>query len=178
MAWLGTSRASSTLAATMSTAAVYMNIGAATLVNDLGMKRLKIRFKNPVAAARWATVLFALVAVILGLTAKELVMMMGIAAVGVWASTVGAVLTFGLLWKGTTKEGAIAGASIGLIFSIGLAMMSMYNIYKLPFDIIPGGVGALLSFLTVFIVSLYTKKTPMDKQMERVVEMPLVARGT
>jgi len=165
------------LAATMSTAAVYMNIGAATLVNDLGMRHLKIRFKNPVAAARWATVIFALVAVILGLTAKELVMMMGIAAVGVWASTVGAVLTFGLLWKGTTKEGAIAGASIGLIFSIGLALMSMYGIYKLPFDIIPGGVGALLSFLTVFIVSLYTKKTPMDEQMERVVALPLIARG-
>jgi len=165
------------LAATMSTAAVYMNIGAATLVNDLGMRHLKIRFKNPVAAARWATVIFALVAVILGLTAKELVMMMGIAAVGVWASTVGAVLTFGLLWKGTTKEGAIAGASIGLIFSIGLALMSMYGIYKLPFDIIPGGVGALLSFLTVFIVSLYTKKTPMDEQMERVVALQLIARG-
>ena len=165
------------LAATMSTAAVYMNIGAATLVNDLGMKHLKIRFKNPVAAARWATVLFAIVATILGLTAKELVMTMGMAAVGVWASTVGAVLTFGLLWKGATKEGAIAGASIGLFFSIGLALMSMYEIYKLPFNIIPGGVGALLSFVTVFIVSLYTKREPMDELMDKVVEMPLIARG-
>jgi len=165
------------LAATMSTAAVYMNIGAATLINDLGIRHLKLKFKNPVAAARWATILFALLAMVLGLTAQELVMMMGIAAVGVWASTVGAVLTFGLLWKGTTKEGAIAGASIGLIFSIGLAMMSMYDIYKLPFDIIPGGVGALLSFITVFIVSLYTKKTPMDERMEKVVALPLIARG-
>lgn len=165
------------LAATMSTAAVYMNIGAATLINDLAMRQLKIKFKNPVAAARWATVLFALMAVILGLTAKELVMMMGIAAVGVWASTVGAVLTFGLLWKGTTKEGAIAGASIGMFFSIGLALLDIYGVYKLPYSIIPGGVGALLSFATVFIVSLYTKKTPMDEQMERLVEMPLIARG-
>jgi Na+/proline symporter len=165
------------LSATMSTAAVYMNIGAATLVNDLGMKHLKIKLKNPVAAARWATVLFAIVAAILALTTQEFVMMMGIAAVGIWGSTVGAVLTFGLLWKGATKEGAIAGASIGLIFSIGLALMSMYGIYKLPYSIIPGGVGALLSFLTVFIVSLYTKKTPMDEQMERVVALPLIARG-
>ncbi len=164
------------LSATMSTAAVYMNIGAATLVNDLGMKHLKLKFKNPVAAARWATVLFAIVAAILALTTQEFVMMMGIAAVGIWGSTVGAVLTFGLLWKGATKEGAIAGASIGLIFSIGLALMSMYGIYKLPYSIIPGGVGALLSFLTVFIVSLYTKKTPMDEQMERVVALPLIAR--
>ncbi|MFC1897555.1 hypothetical protein ACFLX8_03200 [Chloroflexota bacterium] len=165
------------LAATMSTAAVYMNIGAATLVNDLGMRHLKLRFKNPVAAARWATVLFTIVAVILGLTAGEFVMMMGLAAVGVWASTVGAVLTFGLLWKGTTKEGAIAGASIGLIFSIGIAMLGMYGIYKLPYGIIPGAVGALLSFLTVFIVSLYTQKTPMDEKMDRVVALPLIARG-
>ena len=165
------------LAATMSTAAVYMNIGAATLVNDLGMRHLKVRFKNPVAAARWATVIFTIVAVVLALTARELVMMMGVAAVGIWASTVGAVLTFGLLWKGTTKEGAIAGASIGLFFSIGLALMDMYGIYKLPYSIIPGGVGSLLSFLTVFIVSLYTKKTPMDEQMERVVALPLIARG-
>jgi len=165
------------LAATMSTAAVYMNIGAATIINDLGMRHLKLKFKNPVAAARLATALFAIVAAILALTAQEFVMMMGISAVGVWGSTVGAVLTFGLLWKGTTKEGAIAGASIGLFFSIGLASMSMYDIYKLPYDIIPGGVGALLSFLTVFIVSLYTKKAPMDEQMEKVVALPLIARG-
>ena len=44
----------------------FFIIGAATLINDLGMRHLKIRFKNPVAAARWATVLFALLAVILG----------------------------------------------------------------------------------------------------------------
>jgi len=165
------------LAATMSTAAVYMNIGAATLINDLGMRRLKIRFKNPVAAARWATVLFTIVAVVMALTASEFVMMMGLAAVGVWASTIGAVLTFGLLWKGTTKNGAIAGASVGLFFSIVLAMVDMYGIYDLPYGIIPGAVGSVLSFLTVFIVSLYTKKTAMDEKMERVVAMPLIARG-
>jgi len=165
------------LAAIMSTAAVYMNIGAATIIKDLGMRHLNFKFKNPVAAARWATVLFTVVVVLLGLTATEFVMMMGVAAMGVWASTVGAVLTFGLYWKGTTKEGAIAGASIGLFFSIVLALMSMYDIYELPYGTIPGGVGALLSFLTVFVVSLYTKKTPMDEKMERVVGLPLIARG-
>lgn len=163
------------LAAIMSTAAVYMNIGAATIVNDLGVRHLNLKFKNPVAAARWATILFTVVVLLLGLTATEFVMMMGVAAMGVWASTVGAVITFGLYWKGTTKEGAIAGASIGLFFSIGLALMSMYEIYKLPYGIIPGGVGALLSFLTVFVVSLYTKKTPIDEKMEGIVDMPLIA---
>jgi len=103
--------------------------------------------------------------------------MMGIAAVGVWASTIGAVLTFGLLWKGTTKEGAIAGASIGLFFSVVLAITHIYEIYELPFGIIPSALGMVLSFLTIFIVSLYTKKTPMDEKMEKVVEMPLIARG-
>jgi len=165
------------LAATMSTAALYMNLGAATIVNDLGMGHLKMKFKNPIAAARWSTVIFTFMGVVLGLTAKELVMMMGVAAVGVWGSTIGAVLTFGLLWKGTTKEGAIAGASIGLFFSIGLALAGMYNIYELPFGIIPGGIGALLSFITVYVVSRFTKRAPMDEKMEQVVSMPLISTG-
>ncbi len=165
------------LGATMSTAAVYMNIGAATLVNDLGMKRLKLKFKNPVAAAKWATVLFTIAAAVLALTAREYVMMMALAATGIWGASISAVLTLGLLWKGTTKDGAIAGVIIGLIFSVGFQVMSMYEIYKLPYAIIPAAPGIVLSFLTVFIVSLYTKKTPMDEQMERVVALPLIARG-
>jgi len=98
-------------------------------------------------------------------------------AMGVWGATLGAVLTLGLLWKGTTKEGAIAGASIGLFFSVVLAITSIYEIYELPNGIIPSALGMVLSFLTIFLVSLYTKKTPMDERMEKVVEMPLIARG-
>ncbi len=166
-----------TLAATMSTASLYMNLGAATIVNDLGMRHLKLKFKNPVAVARWATVIFTLVVVILALTAGGLVTIMVMTAMGVWGSTLGAVLALGLLWKGTTKEGAIAGAIVGLFFSVVLAITDMYEIYALPFGILPGALGMVLAFLTIFIVSLYTKKTPMDEQMEKVVEMPLIARG-
>ncbi len=166
-----------TLAATMSTASLYMNLGAATMVNDLGMRHLKLKFKNPVAVARWATIIFTLVVVIMAMTAGELVNIMVMTAMGVWGSTLGAVLTLGLCWKGTTKEGAIAGASIGLFFSVVLAITDMYEIYELPYGILPGALGMVLAFLTIFIVSLYTQKTPMDKQMERVVSLPLIARG-
>ena len=166
-----------TLAATMSTASLYMNLGAATLVNDLGMRHLKLKFKNPVAVARWATVIFTLVVVILAMTAGELVNIMVMTAMGVWGSTLGAVLTLGLCWKGTTKEGAIAGVIVGLFFSVVLAITDMYEIYELPYGILPSALGLVLSFLTIFIVSLYTKKTPMDERMEKVVEMPLIARG-
>ena len=166
-----------TLAATMSTASLYMNLGAATIINDLGMRHLKLKFKNPVAVARWATIIFTLVVVIMAMTAGELVNIMTMTAMGVWGSTLGAVLTLGLLWKGTTKEGAIAGVIVGLFFSVVLAITDMYEIYELPYDIIPSALGMVLAFLTIFIVSLYTKKTPMDERMEKVVEMPLIARG-
>jgi len=39
------------LAATMSTVALYMNIGAMTLVNDLGLGHLNMKFKHPIATA-------------------------------------------------------------------------------------------------------------------------------
>ena len=165
------------LAATMSTASLYMNLGAATLVNDLGMRHLKLKFKNPVAVARWATVLFTLVVTILALTAGELIEIMVLTSMGVWGSTIGVVLTLGLCWKGATKEGAIAGAVVGLFFSVVLAITGIYEIYELPFGIIPGAPGIVLAFVTMFIVSLYTKKTPMDEKMERVVGLPLIARG-
>ena len=166
-----------TLAATMSTASLYMNLGAATIINDLGMRHLKLKFKNPVAAARWATVIFTIVVVIMTMTAGKLVDIMVMTAMGVWGATIGAVLTLGLLWKGTTKEGAIAGVVVGLFFSVVLAITDIYEIYELPYGILPSALGMVLAFLTMFIVSLYTQKTLMDERMEKVVEMPLIARG-
>ncbi len=165
------------LAASMSTASLYMNIGAATLINDLAMRHLKVKFKNPVAAARVATVIFTVAAMVLAMTAREYVMMMGVAATGMWGISISAVLTIGLYWKGMTKQGAIAGVVIGLTFSIVFQIMSWYGIYELPYGIIPAAPGVVLAFLIIFIVSLWTPKTPMDEKMERVVSLPLVARG-
>ena len=71
----------------------------------------------------------------------------------------------------------VAGAIVGLIFSVGFQVMSMYELYKLPFGIIPAAPGIILSLLTIYVVSLLTKKTPMDEQMGRVVALPLVVRG-
>ncbi len=164
------------LAASMSTAALYMNLGAATLVKDLGMRHLRLNFKNPVAAARVATVIFTLVSMVLAMTAREYVMMMGVAATAIWGASISAVLTIGMLWKGTTKQGAIAGVILGLIFSVGFQILSVYEIYKLPYGIVPGAVGIVLAFLTILIVSLWTERSPMDEKMEKVVSLPLIAR--
>ncbi len=113
----------SILAATMSTADSFVNIGAAALVRDLP-RALGRPLRDELAWGRAATALLCAGAVALALLFDDLMLLLGTFSFGVFASTLAPVLLIGLNWKRVTPGAAIACMATGLVLSIGLELWS------------------------------------------------------
>jgi Na+/proline symporter len=110
------------LAAIMSTADSFLNIGAAVLVRDLPRV-----FGRPVhrqlAAARMATVILALVAAWLALAYGDLIALLGTFAFGTLAAALAPTLAVGMSWSRVSPAAASASIATGLIVNLGLEIL-------------------------------------------------------
>lgn len=167
------------LAAIMSTASSFLNLGSSVFVRDILQVGLRKQLKNEILFARFGTVVFLGLAIALAFTAKTMVLLLGAASVAVFGATLVPSLFIGLWWKRATSQGAIAAMIVGLLISVGVQALSMYNIWKLPYDMLPGGIGTVLATLVMIVVSLLTQQKEMsaDEAMTKVIEMPLVYRA-
>lgn len=168
------------LAAIMSTVSGFLNQGAAVLVRDLLQTTLGLNLKNEVRAARIGTVVFLAAALTLAFTAKTLVLLLGAASVAVFGATLIPSLVIGLWWKRATAQGAIAAMVVGLIMSVGMQALSLYGIYKLPYEMLPGGIGVIVAIVVMLVVSFLTstKNTvPADSDINKVISLPLIFRA-
>ena len=124
--------------------------------------------KAKIKATRIAAVCIGGVAILLGLVFKG----MNVSFLVGWAFAVAAsanlpAIIMILFWKKTTKEGVIAGIIVGLVFSLGLILLSQEtfnNVYhlvdvKAPVPINnPAIISVPLSFISLVVVSLITRK--------------------
>jgi Na+/proline symporter len=107
------------LAAIMSTADSFLNIGAAVLVRDL--PRLFGRpIRRELAAGRAATVLLALFAASLALGYGDLIALLGTFAFGTLAASLAPVLAVGFSWPRVGPMAASASIATGLVVNLGL----------------------------------------------------------
>jgi cation/acetate symporter len=80
-----------------------------------------------------------------------------------------------LFWKGTTSKGMIASIIVGIVLSVGIILFSptAWELYGLPPADAPipfknpGIFSIPLSFLTLYVVSKFTKSDMMDEQKLR-----------
>jgi cation/acetate symporter len=124
--------------------------------------------KKKVKVTRIAALCVGAIAILLGLVFKG----MNVSFLVGWAFAVAAsanlpAIIMILFWKRTTKKGVIAGIIVGLVFSLGLILLSQetYNsVYhlvgvKAPVPINnPAIVSVPLSFIALITVSLFTQK--------------------
>ncbi len=128
---------------------------------------LSMTDKQKVMAGKLAAFTVGLVAIILGIVFQG----MNVSFLVGWAFAVAAsanlpAILMLLFWKGTTAKGIIASILVGILVAVGMILLSpaMFERYGLartaapiPFDN-PGIVSIPLSFITLVVVSLMTKK--------------------
>jgi len=149
------------LAAIMSTADSFLNIGSAALVRDLprlfgknGSQRL--------VHARWATLGIALAAAGLALTYGDLVALMGTFAFGTLGAALAPVFALGLNWKRVTATAATASIATGLTASLSLEMVRRLSPSGTLAEIglaagaLPSAVALVTSLSVLMIVSWLT----------------------
>ena len=131
------------LAAIMSTADAFLNIGAAALVRDLPGLWGR-RPENQLAWGRLATVALALAAALLALGYRDLVALLGTFAFGTFAAALAPALAIGLNWSRVTPTAASASIATGLVLNLGLE-----GLRRLPGPPPPLASGALPAALAL-----------------------------
>jgi len=140
------------------------------VANDLIHKFMKIQMsdKKIVFAGRITAVVVGIIAMALGIMFKH----MNVSFLVGWAFSVAAsanlpAIIMILFWKRTTAKGVIASIMVGLIASLGLILLSpdtYSQVYNLPASTAPmpisqpAIISVPLSFITLVVVSLLTKK--------------------
>lgn len=145
------------------------------VVHDLlvGVLRLPLADHHKVRVGKLVALAVGAVAIMLGIWFKNFnaTFLVG------WAFSVAAsanlpALVMILFWKGTTKQGVAAGIIVGMLSSLGWILASseaFQNVYGYPADQAaklawvpfsqPGLVTIPLAFLTLVLVSLWTRRT-------------------
>jgi cation/acetate symporter len=103
-------------------------------------------------------------------------------AFGLAAASFFPVIVFGIFWKKTTKEGAIAGMALGMIFTFVYIVTTANGLMDIDpwfFEISPQGIGTvgmLINGVVTYVVSKMTAEPPAEIQaMVDSLRIPEVA---
>ena len=180
------------LAAALSTAAGLLLAISSAISHDLIKKTINpnLSERGELLAARISMAFAIALATYLGLNPPGFAAQVVALAFGLAAATIFPALMMGIFSKSITKEGAIVGMIVGLVFTavyiflyLGWFFIPGTNVYpNTPdhhvFGISPlsiGTVGALLNFASAWVVSMVTRAPP--RHVQELVESIRVPRG-
>ncbi len=160
------------LAAIMSTADAFLNIGAAALVRDIP-RALGRRLADEFYWGRVATIGIALSALGFAYWYGDLVALLGTFAFGTFAAALAPALAVGLNWKRVSAQAAAASIATGLILNWGLELLSRWapQASFLAAGVLPSAIALAASFAVLLIFSFLTDSGKIPEDVERVMEL-------
>ncbi|MGH9379487.1 MAG: sodium:solute symporter family protein [Thermoanaerobaculia bacterium] len=142
------------LAAIMSTADSFLNIGAAALVRDLPRAFGRPPLTRELAWGRVATVGLGLAAAAVAWGYGDLIALLGTFAFGTFAAALAPALAVGLNWPRVDARAAIASLTTGLVLNLGLELWSRSTLPPiLPAGVLPSAVALSASFVVLFLAT-------------------------
>lgn len=189
-AWVIALMAAGGLAAALSTAAGLLLVISASISHDLfgqvlmkdhNTGRSRLSEKNELRLARGAAVVAIMVAGYLGINPPGFVAQVVAFAFGLAAASFFPVIILGIFDKRMNKEGAIAGMSVGLVFTFTYIVYFVFMggvKEDYLFGIAPTGIGTLgmvIHFVVAYFVSRATPPPP--EEIQAIVENIRVPSG-
>ncbi len=159
------------LAAIMSTADAFLNIGAAALVNDLP-RALRGRPLEPaLPAARIATVLIGVLAAAFALYShyanERLLALLGVFGAATFTAAIVPAVAIGFNWRRATGTAASVSIGASVVINLGIEIADV----TLPYGI-HGGIPALIVSLVLFLgISLMSPPPRLDPDIEAALEL-------
>ncbi len=167
------------LAAIMSTADSFLNIGSAAIVRDLP-KAVGRRVSNEFLWGRIAVVGLAGVAVVFSFFYRDLIALVGTFAYGTFAAALAPAVAIGLNWRRVTAAAASASIATGMVVNLGLELMSRQTMWgwfphlSLKAGGLPSAVALAASFTVLFAVTWLRpadKDSQVDPDIDFVMEI-------
>lgn len=153
------------LAAIMSTADSFTNLGAAALVRDLP-KALGRRVENELLWGRIATVGVTLAAAVTAYLYNDLIALLGTFSFGTFGAALAPALAVGLNWKRVSAMAATASIVTGTVLNLVLEL----KLIPLPAGALPTAVSLSASFVVLLLVSWLTRGEEIDEDVRAVME--------
>jgi cation/acetate symporter len=166
------------LAAALSTASGLLLVISSALAHDIYGQIInpEASEKKKLQVGRLMILVAVVLAGLLGIFPLGFVAEVVAFAFGLAAASFFPVIVVGIFWKRASKEGAIAGMSIGLIFTFTMiVLMRAQNVLGFDEPILDsflginaqgiGVVGMLLNFIVTIVVSLLTPPPPESVQL-------------
>jgi sodium/proline symporter len=160
--WLAGIAFAGLMSAILSTASIFLNVGAATLTRDIPLA-LNRPLKHPIFWARTWTALLALVSGGLAFWSRELVALLGAVGYGMHAAGLVPTLVLGLRWARATAAGVVASAVVAIAGSIYFFMAQQLGFaasrgWWVPANGFPSvGLVMLLSLITFVVASFLSE---------------------
>ncbi len=147
------------LAAIMSTADSFVNLGSAALVRDLP-RALGRPLADELAWGRVAVAVVAVASAAVAYLYGDLIALLGTFAFGTFAAALAPALAVGLNWRRVTRRAAIASMVTGIVLNVGL---ELFGGRLLPPGVLPSAVALTASFTVLFLVTWLDRRGGEEK---------------
>jgi Na+/proline symporter len=166
------------LAAIMSTADSFVNIGSAALIRDLP-KAFGRKVADELFWGRVAVVGIAVSAAVFAYLYGDLIALLGTFAFGTFGAALGPALAVGLNWRRVTAAAAAASIATGMGVNLVLEFLAKQTFFeglpRPPFQtgVLPTAVSLAASFTVLFVVTWVTGRRPpeIDEDVALVMEL-------
>ncbi len=159
------------LAAIMSTADSFLNIGAAAIVHDIPRAIRNRSLKNELLWARVATVVIAVVAAAFGLYSGKLIALLGAFGWGTFAAALVPAVALGFNWKRATPLAASVAIASSLVVNFAIEMAAKWTSFRIPYGINGGAIALLVSLTLFFSISLCSRPPKLDPEIKTVMDL-------
>lgn len=159
------------LAAIMSTADSFLNLGAAAVVRDLPLALRGRPLARELMWSRVATGSLLLLSTLFALYMENLIALLGTFGWGTFAAAIVPSVCIGMNWKRATAAGCVASIATSIVVNFALEVSARHGFPLLPPGLAVGAV-ALLASTGVFVwVSLATRRQRLPADIEALLDV-------
>ena len=159
------------LAAIMSTADSFLNIGAAAIVRDIPTAVWGAPLPNELFWTRVVTGVILVASALFALYMESLVALLGTFGWGTFAAAIVPSIAIGLNWKRATAAACTWSIAVSIFLNFALELSARHEVYSLP-NGLPVGAVALTVSLAIFVgVSLMTPEPEIPEDVLAAMEV-------
>ncbi len=159
------------LAAIMSTADSFLNLGAAAIVRDIPIALRGKSLRRELFWSRVATGVLLLLSAIFALYMENLIALLGTFGWGTFAAAIVPSVCIGMNWKRATGQACVASIASSIALNFILEMSARHGHPLLPPGLAVGAVALLASTAIFVLVSLLTPRQQLAGDIDALLDV-------
>ena len=159
------------IAAIMSTADSFLNLGAAAVVRDIPITLLGRPLRRELFWSRVATGALLILATVFSLYMESLIALLGTFGWGTFAAAIVPSVCIGMNWKRATSQACVASIATSIVLNFVLEVSARHGAPLLPEGLAVGSFALLVSTAVFVLVSLSTPPQRLDPDVDALLDV-------